>query len=221
MSRAMLFLLGVAVLLGSTVSPIHGELLLRFNADEYQLSSGEIQNVRVMLDSPDPTELAELTNRGLFSMAFQVTFDPSKAAVAAAGTPAESIGLPDDLNDDGTGRPPLIEVAPGRVRIRAALATIAPDVYRGEDRGQGVELWLASIPITALGDEPFTLNLELLRSGPNDQVFIDGLGNVLDEELVFGSAQVVVPEPSTAVVLGLLSVAGAGAGLRRRESILS
>lgn len=188
----------------------HAGILLRFDQPQYTADVNQTVAVHVILDADDSVAGDQVLPDGLFSMAFTVTFDSSKAA-----TSPTQVNLPADLNDNGLGQPPITASGSGFYSVRAALKTTANDVYRGEN---GV-MRLATIPITRTAPGDFQLGISLFTTSSNDSVFIDGSGAVLDGGIQFGSATVttgVIPEPSTGLLLASLLILG---HVRRRSGL--
>lgn len=190
------------------------EVFIGFDQDEYTLQSqGERLEVQIVLDGEDTVEDRQKPGdrrwdglpHGLFSLALAVRIEGARGRVAGV----QDVVLPEPISDDGTGRPANILIQDGAVSIRAALKTTATDYYHDNLLAT---LYLTDLPSQ---DEPYTLSLHLLRSSPREQVFIDGSGDVLDERLRFGTAQVVIPEPVSAASWVAL---GAAVGLIRRRA---
>lgn len=216
MKRKLIGVGGVLAMGWATAA--HAGMMVRFDQERYLVPKGSTFTVHVILDADDQTPGDQNLPDGLFSMAFKVTVEGAKAQV-------DGVQLPGALNDDGTGRPAKIET--GRdggvhfLKVRAAAPFSVSEFYKGEDNDRG-QRWmrLATVHLTDLAQETYTLGLSLLQSGAQDQVFIDGQGNVLDGELVFQSAQVeVVPVPEPASLTGL--VLGGLLALGRRRSTRS
>lgn len=185
----------------------HAGVMLHFDKDNYELILGDpvrqTAQVHVLLDADDSTPEDQVLPHGLFAMAFQVNFDPTKVQVALDRT-----GLPSALDDDGTGRPPTIEIGSDFLRVRAALKSTIfdPEFFKGEDMNGRQVMRLATLTVTGLDLGDLNLSLGLFKRGPTDQVFIDGSGEVLDGNFSFRSASVQVnpiPEPLTGAVLAV------------------
>jgi hypothetical protein len=181
--------------------------MLHFDKDNYELILGDparqTAQVHVLLDADDSTPGDQVLPHGLFAMAFQVNFDPTKVQVALDRT-----GLPPALDDDGTGRPPTIEVGNDFLRVRAALKAdiFDPEFFKGEDMDGRQVMRLATLTLTGLDLGDLNLSLGLFKRSATDQVFIDGSGQVLDDDFGFRSASVQVnpiPEPLSAAALAV------------------
>ncbi len=190
----------VAVLFAAL--PVSAGVIIHFDQDEYRVTEGESFQVNVFLDADDQTDGDQVLDAGLLTMKFEVRFDPTHAGVLDTN----QILLPKALNDDGFGRGPNNEVGSGFIKIRGNIPSNLPleDAFRGEDRGDGVDrMRLATITINGLSPGEFLLQLHPLEESANDDVFVDGNVNVLDDDISFATAQVTVdpiPEPSTACV---------------------
>lgn len=188
----------VAVVMGWLSATAQGSLFVGFDKQVYQ--PGERFAVQVKLDADDTAaDRQDESHRvwddlpyGLFSLAISVQIEGSGARVGGI----QDVQLAEDLNDDGTGRPAMIQVTEGFIKIRGALKPSAGDFYHGNPL---MTLFLTDPPSR---DEPYTLSLHLLKSSPREQVFIDGLGNVLDDQITFGTATVgMIPEPASLSML--------------------
>jgi len=193
-------------------------ILIHFDQDQYTVLVGESAPITVILDADDQTAGEQTVTDGLLSMGLSVSFDP-----AVAGLPNlpddQVIQLPDGLSSDGLfGNPLRVVDEVGFAKVKAA-ARLDQDVYRGEDRGDGVlEMRLMTVLFTGVNEGQSTLGLDLFTTRANEKVLVDGIGGSFDEDsdLRFGSAifNVVIPEPST---FGLLLVGGCACLLRVRR----
>lgn len=197
-------------------------ILIHFDQDQYRVIEGESVAVSLILDADDQQAGDQLLPDGLFSMAYEVSYDGGFVEVVSDG----QVMLPDGFDTDGiSGGPPFTRLPgnatnPPSVRVFTALTNPFQDgFYFGTDRGQGVQMWLGTILLMATTPGTFDLNVEVFKRNATDEVFVqllqDGSSNVLDDQIVAGSAtvEVEIPEPTTLMI----AMAGLGVcvGLRR------
>jgi len=212
-------LVGIISLIFSSAS--FAGVLLHFDQFEYTVAEGETLEISVLLDADDQQAGNQPLTAGLLGMAVEVSFDPNLLGLAQGLTDAMVIQLPDGLSSNGLfGDPTRVLNEPGFAKVNAAVR-IDQDVYRGEDRGDGVlEMRLFTVLLTGRNVGQSTLDLDLFLQRVTEKVLVDGAGNVLDgsANLSFGSAvvNVVIPEPST---LGLLCMGGYFCLSSRRRSV--
>jgi hypothetical protein len=175
-----------------------------FDRSVYQVAPGETFDVQVLLDADLSTPEAEGLANGLFSYSWTASFDAAKASV-------DSITVPSQLDYFGFANGASITSEPGLIGAEGNIDQVALEPYDG-----GL---LATISLTNLAPVPdeYVLALNLASHLPKEELFLDGKGNVLDEELFFGTARVIVavPEPAS-VSLMLCGAAGALLFWRRR-----
>ncbi len=176
-----------------------------FDRSVYQVAPGETFDLQVLLDGDLSTTEPDTIANGLFSYSWQLTFASANANVANILVPAELnyFGFVDGAN---------ILSNPGLVGVEGNVNQVTVKPYDGS--------LLATISLTNLADVPseYDVTLSLAPHLPKEQLFLDGQGNVLDDDLFFGSARVIVavPEPACAA-LALVSVGALGAVCWRKR----
>jgi hypothetical protein len=136
---------------------------------------------------------------GLFSYGVDVTFDSAKAQIGGVA----NINPAPALDFFGFAPGAFEQAQPGFAGVKGNVNTQGNVVPY-------LSPLLAQITLTNLASavDSYPLDLDFFRTvGPNEQLFLDGGGNVLDPILTFRPARVlVIPEPSTVVLLftGLL-----------------
>jgi hypothetical protein len=169
-----------------------------FDRSVYQVAPGETFDIQVLLDGDLSTPEADALASGLFSYSWQMTFESANASV-------DTILVPPELDYfaflDGASIKTFADVA----AVEGNINQVTLEPYEGS--------LLATISLTNLAPVPteYDLTLSLAPHLPKEQLFLDGEGNVLDDDLFFGAARVVVaiPEPGT-VTLALVSACAAG-----------
>lgn len=183
------------------------ELLVTFDQPKYFVNGpGDQVEVSVLIDGLDSTPEFDPVRRGLYSFAVRTTFDGGKAKLDTA----DDIDPVAELTYLGFNAGAFEALGLGfagvKGNIRQQTSPLEP--YGGS--------LLAKITLTnlATGPDSYPLRLEFFRTvGPDEQFFLDGAGTVLDADIEFGQAEIVViPEPPTMV---LVLFAGAGLALRR------
>jgi hypothetical protein len=168
---------------------------VHFDKTSYNVTPGGTLAVQVLLDM-DPAQAGDQpVAGGLLSMGVKITFDGGKANVSDVS----NIVLPESLQDDGAGGPPLKEVA-----IGSARAFGSQNIFTTTE-GYASTL-LATFNVSDLGPQgdSYTLTLARYSSSPTFSNFVDWAGNAFDSQLSFGSATVnVVPEPVSLVLFGI------------------
>jgi hypothetical protein len=143
-----------------------------FDRDRYDIFPGETFEVEIRL-------LATVTN-GLSSFGVRVTGPATNASVL---TPA-AIGVAAELDHDGAHGPGAVRSvsnAIAAVKGTVNFYTATPVPFQGDA--------LARFAVTDAGNSPYTLGLDFFNTlGPTEQIFVDGLGTVLDPFVTFGSA---------------------------------
>jgi hypothetical protein len=217
MKRLGIFLSGtlLAFVFSTTA---YGGVILRFDQDRYSVLAGETFDVDIILDADDQIPGDQVLTEGLFSMAYEVLYDGDFSEIESD----DQIVLPDLFETDGvSGGPPFVRSLDPTAKAQfvqvftAVTDPFTDGFYHGADRGQGQQMWLGTISITATAPGTFGLNVQVFKRNASDQVFVDESFTVLDDQIVTGSATVdVIPEPTTLMI----SVAGLGVcvGLRRR-----
>lgn len=141
---------------------------------------------------------APIPGAGIASYGVTLKFDADSFDVGRPG-----IEIPAGLDFNGFAGPgALTEIGPGFVSVKGTVDFLSQAVVR-YDAPLVVSIILA--PKDALPGETTVLSLEpYYTAGPNEALFVDGDGRVLDPDIVFGSATVeFIPEPSPATLLAL------------------
>jgi hypothetical protein len=163
-----------------------------FDQSVYQVAPGETFAIQVLIDGELGTPEADPVSAGLFSYGWQVTFDSTKATV-------DNVDVPDALDFFAFAPGASIVTDPGLIAAEGNVDQVAFDPYEGS--------LLATITLvnTAPVPEEYLLTLSLAPHFPGEELFLDGKGIVLDDNLVFGTARVIVaiPEPASGALLGL------------------
>jgi len=204
--RAVLRLLAWGAVGYCAFSPTstRAQITVSFDQPKYFVNGpGDQVEVSVLIDGLDSTPEFDPVRRGLFSFAVRTTFDGAKAKLDTA----DDIDPVPELTffgfDTGAFESLGLGFAGVKGNIRQQTSPLEP--YGGS--------LLAKITLTnlATGPDSYPLRLEFFRTvGANDEFFLDGAGTVLDAQIEFGQAEIVViPEPPTWVLLGL-AVLGLG-----------
>lgn len=153
--------------------------------------------------------LAPVPGAGILSYGVTLKFDDSAFEL---GRP--SIEIPAGLNFNGFAGPgALSDSGPGFVSVKGTVDFLGQAVVRYD---AALILSVVLEPKNVEVGQTTLLDLEpYFTAGPNESLFIDGNGQVLDSQLAFQSAIVeFVPEPSSAT---LLAIGAAILGSRRRR----
>jgi hypothetical protein len=166
----------------------HAALIVDFDQDSYALAQGQNFDVQVHLDADDATPGMQPLPEQLFSFGFKMNFDSTKVSV-------ESVEVVPELD--------FFLFGPGaQISVDAGVASVKGNVALGTSDYIGT--LLATLTLTDLAPEPYSLTLADNKSSPTDDVFVDGANTTRDDEITFGSSAVhVVPEASTAGPAGL------------------
>lgn len=169
---------------------------VQFNQDEYAVQADQEFDVSILVNQTD-------LSAGLMSMGVGIAFDSAYAEVL-------SIDVVTALDDDGTGAPGHRQFGAGYGRAAGFFADAG--TYTN---GQLVTFHMRNLATQldlAPGDS-YPLTLGLFDGTASFANFVDGdTYQDIDSDIVFGTANVVVPEP---VTLSLMAVGGM-ALLRRR-----
>lgn len=192
--------MGTLMFVLNWAGPVVAETRVFFDKDEYVVSSvGEMFEVQILIDADDATSQIEPVRTGLFSFGAEVSYESTKAQVV--GSSALETASPLDFFQFVPGA--LTEVDAGRAASKGNIDQVPEPVvpYTGS--------LLMKLTMTNLASptDLYPLELDFFRTlGDTEQIFLNGAGGVLDDDIVFGRAWVrVVPEP-TAAVLSLLAV---------------
>ncbi len=175
-----------------------GEILIGFDQEEYVVTSvDEPFSVQVLIDANDQTPELDPVRGGLFSFGTKFTFDATKAEIKDAS----DIAIQDDLDHFGLSDGGFIEVSAGAA---AGKGNIDQSVNPLEPFA-GNLLMTTTVSNKAAPLDEYLLTLETFRTlGPNEQIFLNGSGDSLDDDIVFGTARVrVIPEPTSGLFLAL------------------
>ena len=173
-------------------------VLVHFDQDEYIVQADQEFNVSIQVNQAD-------LNAGLLSMGVGIAFDPGYAEVL-------SIDIVDALDDDGTGAPGHTQIGAGYGRAAGFFAD--PGTYTNGELVTFHMRNLATQVDLAPGDS-YPLTLGLFDNTASFANFVDGdTYQDIDSDIVFGTANVVVPEPIT---LSLMAVGGMALLRRKRR----
>ena len=147
---------------------------VRFDRPQYDIAPGEVFPVKLLIDPIPPT--------GLHSFGVRLKFDSTHASVgdASAVIPAPP------LDFDGVRGPGAMKaVGSGYAAVKGTVdGSVQPPVFYTQEI-------LATFPVADLAPGPYTLKAEFFNTlGPTEQIFVDGLGSVLDSQIAFGEAVV-------------------------------
>lgn len=145
-----------------------------FDKQRYDVLPGETIPLNIVID-PAP-------GAGLFSYGLELLFDPASGLVASE----DAISVPAGLNFNGPKGPGALKaVGAGFAGVKGTVDFFAEPSppYLGSS--------VATFNFTDNAPSPTPLRLDLfLTLGANESVFVDGLGNVLDDKITFGSATI-------------------------------
>lgn len=171
MQKKLRFSLAVFCLFCATSHAI-AQFQIRFDQPVYRINRGQSFQVQVLID-PAP---------GLSSYGVVASFPGSNASVSNT----TAIILPTGLEFNGVrGSGAVKSVGSGFAAFKGTV-----DFAPSPAPVHGTSL-LATITIKDLGVGPYSLNLSAFNTlGATEQVFVDGMGNVLDPQITFASATV-------------------------------
>lgn len=165
--------------LASTVS-------VKFDRDVYVVNGpGESFDAWVLIDYPRDTADQDPVPAGLFSMGVEMTYPAEKARMAGMS----GVSVVDELAHFAFTPNPLLHVAPGEAAAKGNIDVgVDPQTpYTGRS------LVKFTLTNAVPGRASYPLALGLFRTlGLNEQIFLDGFGNSLDDQIHFGNAVVVV-----------------------------
>jgi hypothetical protein len=133
--------------------------------------------VQVVIDGNDSTSALEPIPNGLFSYGLQITFDENLVQ-------ANSVNVVPELDYIGFSSEADITISNGVVTIKGNIDQESFTPYSGTV--------LATIEFTDLGIKgSYDLQTAIYRTlGPSEQVWIDGIGTVLDNQMTFKSTEI-------------------------------
>jgi len=185
-----------------TGRPLRAEILIHFDQDVYFVTGpGDTIEARISLDADPATDRDDGLMRGLFSFGAATDFDATKAQVGSVADIAAAARL--DFFGFAAGS--FESVAAGFAGVKGNIDQLVNPLvpYGGT--------LLAKITFTnlATGPDSYPLGLDFFNTlGANEQLFLDGTGTVLDPQIRFRSARVVViPEPTAGALWLLAAVA--------------
>ena len=176
------------------------QYLMHFDQDVYFVNGpGETVQARVLIDGDASTPGDDPVPEGLFSFGVGATFDGSKAQLGGFG----DIAVEPELDHFGFAPGAFKQVQVGFGGAKGNIDQLGPySPYLGS--------LLLEFTFTNLASavDSYPLELDFFRTvGPDEQMFVNGAGSLLDSEIIFRSAEVrVVPEPAAAVLLILASI---------------
>ena len=172
----------LAGVIGPAAGYAQGTFSVNFQQPVYPIPAGGTIPINVLID-PVP-------GAGLFSYGISVSFNPIQAAIELTQiTPPEELNFngvrgPGAISSVGNGIASIkgtvdVSVQPLRPYMGSLLATVLVTDHSGKIGGS------------------YTLGLSIYRTlGSSEHVFVDGSGQVLDGNIVFGTTTLnVVPEP--------------------------
>lgn len=172
---------------------------VHFNQDVYYVSGpGQQITAHISLDTNPATPEDDAVAMGLYSMSLGLTYPNAKAAVLGAG----DVDVPAELEFFGFVPGAFRELLPGAAGVKGNVDQFAIPLELYHDTR------LATFTITNLASAPdsYLLGLNFFNTvGPDEQFYLDGSGAVLDSQIMFGSALViVVPEPGVGIASSAL-----------------
>jgi hypothetical protein len=175
---------------------VHAATRVYFDKDEYIVSAvDETFDAQILIDADDRTPELEPVRGGLFSFGTEVTFDPSKAELSGP----TDVKTTAELDNFGFFAGAYTEVAPGRAGGKGNIDQIQNPLIPYD----GSLLMTVTITNKSPAVDVYPLEVGFFRTlGANEQLFLNGSGTVLDNNIVFDNALVrVIPEPTAAVSL--------------------
>ena len=167
------------------------ERRVEFDEEAYSGSIGEPIELNIQFNAPIPN--------GLFSYGVRLEFDP---ASGRTDTVFEAV---DPLNFNGVlGEGALQDSGEDWVGIKGTVDIFQDPVNFYDD------ILVTTVHVTYDIPGDYNISLGIFNTlGPTEEIFVDGEGTVLDDNLSFGSARVtVIPEPTTwgLLLIGLLGL---------------
>jgi hypothetical protein len=191
-------------------SECRGAVSVHFDRDVYVVTGPNQQiTAHISIDADPSTPLDDAIAQGLYSMSLGLVYPGAKASVPGVA----DVAVPGELEFFGYNPGAFRQLMPGAAGVKGNVDQTATPL------GLYHETRLATFTITNLAAAPdsYPLGLNFFNTvGPNEQFYLDGMGTVLDPQIMFGSARVVVvPEPGAGVVVSGALVLGLY-NLRRR-----
>jgi hypothetical protein len=182
-------LIGLFLTAGAAAPTAESGLRIHTELDPYEVTPGEAFDIRVYLDTEDGLPGDQKIPTGLFSYVVKLEYDPEKLALVGP----DAIRVPDALNFNGFSAGASRQMGDGFAGVKGNIDQLRFEPYE--------ESWIASFLREDIsGGRAYEVKLSPRRSlGPSEQLFLDGVGKVLDARVQFATAQnVAVPEPSMA-----------------------
>jgi hypothetical protein len=206
-SRLSYCLIGAFLTASAAAPTAQADIRIHAELDRYEVTPGEVFDIRVYLDADDSLPGDQTLPNGLFSYGVKLEFDPDRLTLVGA----DAIQVPDALNFNGFSAGAARQTGVGFGAVKGNIDQVGADPYAGS--------LIASFRVsdTSAGGA-YEVRLSPHRTlGPSEQLFVDGAGEVLDAQMQFGTAQIVaVPEPSMAwMLLAGLGVLACGAYRKR------
>jgi hypothetical protein len=194
-SRAFTFVLAAHWICSAGVTDC-AAISVHFDRDVYIVSGPNQQiTAHISIDANPATPMDDAVVDGLFSMSLGLTYPNAKASVSAAS----DIGVPAELEFFGFAPGVFQQLLPGAAGVKGNVDQNATPLAPYH------QTRLATFTITnlATAQDSYPLGLNFFNTvGPNEQFYLNGMGAVLDPQITFGSARVVVvPEPGAGVVV--------------------
>jgi hypothetical protein len=200
------FCMGLVLASISHVS--HASLALVFDQSSYHVEPGQTFSVTVSLDADDSISELQALADGLFSYGLAVNFDASAISLLNVS----NISVPSELNFSGFNAGAAKSLSNGKAGVKGNINQSLFIPYAGTT--------LATFTFTDLGTKSsYQLSSAIFRTlGDSEEVFLDGIGNELDDDLTLNSVTVSsVPVPAAGYLLGsgLMSLCFLGRNRKR------
>lgn len=200
-------LIGLSLTAGAVPSAAQAAIRIHTELDRYEVMPGGVFDIQVYLDADDSLPGDQALLDGLFSYGVRLDFDPGKLALAGPG----AIRVPDALNFSGFSAGASQQVGAGFAGVKGNIDQMLLVPYE--------QSLIASFRVQDIsGGGTYEVALSPHRTlGPSEQLFVDGMGQVLDAQMQFATAQIVaVPEPSmVSMFLAGVGIVAYGAYRRR------
>jgi hypothetical protein len=206
-SRLAYLLIGLFLTAGLAAPAVQASPRIHAELDRYEVTPGEVFDISVYLDAEDGIPGDQALPNGLFSYGVKLEFDPDKLTLVGPN----AIRVPSALDFNGFSAGAARQIGDGFAGVKGNIDQLSFEPYEGS--------WIASFLVKDISaGGVYEVQLSPHRTlGPSEQLFVDGAGEVLDAQLQFAPAQiVVVPEPSMAwMILAGLGVLAYGAYRKR------